>query len=223
MDKKNFLLALVLRVIYIILMVELIWHNKAAYVLLLLSACIFLVVVQTAEGGIMMKIWAVLLILYSIMVLIGISGSVPMEKMSGNAPMSLIMFLMTMAEMVAVRSSVIVPIFFAVGLIFFEPVVKDLKINILNKIYGPLPNVSSIVKKDKKIYFHKDYHDWKLELIYCHGHKKTILNTYKYNSQIMSTTHYSLEWNDERNVIVKQYDDIKRKKIAEETIILPGN
>lgn len=209
--------------IYIILVVELMWHNKAAYVLLLLSACVLLIIIRKAEGGIMMKLWAALIILYSVMVLIGVNGSVLMEKMSGNELIPWIMFLMSAAEMVVVRSSVIILIFLAAGLIFLEPVVKNLEINILNKIYGPLPNVSGIVKKDEKIYFHKDYHNQKLQLIYCHGRKKTILDTYKYNLQITSTTHYSLEWNDEKNVIVRQYDDIKRKMIMEKTIILPGN
>lgn len=223
MDKKNFISALILRVIYIILVVGLIWHNKAAYVLLLVSACVFLIVIQIAEGGIMMKLWAALIILYSVMVLIGVNGSALMDKMSGNELIPLILILMSAAEILAVRSGVIILLFLLVGLIFLEPLVKEMKINILNKIYGPLPNVSDIVKKDKKIYFHKDYHDRKLQLIYCHGHKKTVLDTYEYHLQIMSATHYSLEWNGDRNVIVRQYDDIKRKIIMEKTIILPGN
>lgn len=155
MDKKNFLLALVLRMIYIILVVELMWHNKAAYVLLLLSACVLLIIIRKAEGGIMMKLWAALIILYSVMVLIGVNGSVLMEKMSGNELIPWIMFLMSAAEMVVVRSSVIILIFLAAGLIFLEPVVKNLEINILNKIYGPLPNVSGIVKKMKRYIFIK--------------------------------------------------------------------
>lgn len=67
-----------------------------------------------------------------------------------------------------------------------------------------MPDVQSIVKGDKRVYLHKDYHKDQIQLIYRQGSKRRILDTYQWDN--LRKTQYSLEWDGKKQVIVHKYN-----------------
>ncbi len=118
-----------------------------------------------------------------------------------------------------VYSGKILILLLGIGAILFKPFVKHIKIMILNKLFGSLPNVNSIVKKDKIVYIHKNYHNSKVQLIYRHGHIKKILEDLE--TDRLFEEQYSLEWNEEYIVVLRKYDICTHKMVLEKYIMLP--
>lgn len=212
----SFVIVLVLEVV---IYLAICWHSKWVYVLILLCACALLLF-EWHEKMNILKFWAIIMVIYSPMVLLGPKLEVWKEAVQGNLP---VILLLIVAEMFAMNSAKIVIVLGVISLILFKLYVKAVKITILNKIYGPLPSVSGIVKRDKKVYFHKDLDTKNVQLIYRQGHRKKILDTYPRRGEDWWDFHYSLEWNDEKKVIVRCYNVEEHKLMMEKEVMLPRN
>lgn len=213
----SFIIGLIL---YIMLTTAIILSSKIVYGFILVCAIVLLCFFWKEKMNIL-KLWALFMIIYSMLVLCGINSTEIAEKYSDNL---LILAFLVVAELFAVNSGKIVIIFLVVGVVLFKPamtfLLKALKHAFLNKKYGPLPNTQWIVKGNKKIYFHKDYDSHCAQLIYRNGSKKRILDTYEMHG--FPDDQFSMELEKEE-IIVRKYNLEKHASIMEKRIKLPRN
>ena len=87
--------------------------------------------------------------------------------------------------------------------------------------YGKFPRVNGIVKRDRKVYLSHDHHKQLMHVIYRHGKRKKVLDTFSY--KINSNQHFSLEWHEDDRIMVRRYDDWKNVVMMEKELELPKN
>jgi len=191
--------------------------NKWAYILLLLTSITILIFLWNEEIS-FFKIYALIMVLYSILGICGLNSVVIAEYFGGNI---LLLGILAFVELLAIHSWKLVLVFIVACFCFrkfvwefiIKGMFKEIKMGILNRIYGPLPRVHGIVKRDKKVYFHKNYKTNEIQTIYRQGHKKKIIDTDALDEKFY--TEYSLKWDEENYVIIQKYNIEKHKLISE--------
>ena len=152
---QNFLLMILYIFLYSGFTVAVLVHAKWAYVLILLSALVGLLLLWNEEVNIV-KVWAILMIPYSLLVLFGLNAEFLVEKYPNNVAL---IVLFTLAEMLAIFSYKVVAMVL-ICLIPFLPflgelskdLVKGFKRRLNDKIYGEFPNVI-LLKETKRSIF----------------------------------------------------------------------
>ncbi len=204
-------------VVYCILGAAILLESKLAYALILLTAILMLCLLWEERFNIL-KLWAILMLIYSVFVLIGWNGEALIDKSNGNPLVALFVLL---AKAFAIHSAKIVIVILTVGIIFVKPFTRHIRIALSNVIYGPLPDMRGIVKGNRKIYLSRDYHTKQIQVIFRSGSKKKILDTYEAENALNPEDHYSLEWEEEKELIVRKYDVYNHEVIMERQYKVP--
>ena len=88
----------------------------------------------------------------------------------------------------------------------------------LSKVRRSIPDVQGIVRGDRRVYIHKDYHKAQIQLIYRKGARKRILDTYQWKD--CAATQYSLEWDGKNRVTVRKYNTMTSRQLEEREYVL---
>lgn len=204
-------------IVYIILGVAILVESKWVYALILLTAVLMLWLIRKDRFNIL-KLWAISMLIYSVLVLLGINGVDLLEKTNGNPVVAM---LMVVVEMFALLSGRIVLLILVVGIILINPIVKCIRIALADMIYGPLPDVRGIVKQKRKVYFSHAYNAKQIQVIFRNGSQKRILDIYETEGILPSEEHYSLEWKEENELIVRKYNVYNHDVIMEKRYKVP--
>ena len=132
----------------------------------------------------------------------------------------LVHFVMAILEMCSIHYSKVVIIVLITLLVFAKYIIAEIRIAVANVIYKPLPNVSRIVKKTRKVYFYKDVANGQIQLVFRNGSKKKILDTYELGTEYRKH-HYSMEWDEEKELVVRKYDLYSHKVLMEKSYKVP--
>lgn len=202
--------------VYSILGAAIIVESKWVYVLILLSAILMLCLLWEERFNIL-KLWAIIMLIYSALVLTGWNGGL-VEKSNYNP---LVAIFVLLVDFFALHSVKIIMIILGVGIIFVKPIVKYFRIALANVIYGPLPEVRGIAKRKRTIYLSHDYNAKQIQVIFRNGRKKKILDTYEAKGILDPEEHYCLEWEEENELIVRKYNAYNHDVIMEKHYKVP--
>ncbi len=217
MMKNNILSWFLVIAVYIILGLAIIVESKWVYVLIFLTAIVILCLLWKERFN-TLKLWAIIMLIYAALVLIGWNGDILVEKTKGNP---LVTMFVLLTGVFALHSIKIMMIILGVGIIFVKPIVKCFRIAIGNVIYGPLPEVRKIAKGNRKGYLYHDYHTKQIQIIFRTGSKKKILDAYESKGVLNPEEHYSLEWKDDNELIVRKYNVYNHEIIMERNYKVP--
>lgn len=201
-------------VVYCILTVAAMVESKWVYALILPIAIVLLCLLWKERFNIL-KLWAIIMLIYSVLVLAGWSTA----DISKNNPFGVMFGLM--AEISARYYGKIIMIILLLGIVFVKPIVKAYRIALSNVIYGPLPDVRGIVKRNRKVYLSHDYKTGQVQVIFRNGSKKKILDAYETEGVLNPEEHYSLEWEEEKKLIVRKYNVYNHEVIMERQYKVP--
>lgn len=203
--------------VYIILGLAVIVESKWVYALVLLSAILMLCLLWRERFNIV-KLWAIIMLTYSVLVLAGWDFADIIEK-SNNNPLAA-MYALMVSLMIPLSQKIIIFIL-VLGSVFVKPIFKAYRIALSNVIYGPLPDVRGIVKQNRKVYLSHAYKTGQVQVIFRNGSKKKILDTYKAEGVLNPEEHYSLEWEEEMELIVRKYNVYNHEVIMEKQYKVP--
>lgn len=203
--------------VYSILTAAIIVEIKWVYALILVSALLMLCLLWKEKFSIL-KLWAIIMLTYSVLVLIGWDSADIVEKSNSNP---LVVMYAALAELFSVFSGKIIILIWGIGILFVKPIVKACRIALSDVFYGPLPDVSGIVKQNRKVYLSHDYKPGQVQVIFRNGSKKKILDSYEAEGVLNPEEHYSLEWEDEKDVIVRKYNVYNHEVIMEKQYKVP--
>lgn len=137
-----------------------------------------------------------------------------------------VLLFIAIADMFVVLSSKIMLPALIIMALMHKQIILSIRVAVANKIFGRFPKVESIVKKDKKLYLRKEWHTNTVLLIYSvyRGRsRRRVLDSYKVENVWDEASHFSLEWNEVNQVVVRHYDDLTHKLIVEKEIKLARN
>lgn len=205
--------------VYIILGVAIIVESKWAYALVLLSAILTLCLLWKERFNIL-KLWAIIMLSYSVLVLIGWDSLDIVEKTNNNP---LVVMYLLLAELLTTQSKRIIMFILVLGSVFVKPIFKAYRIALSNVIYGPLPDVRGIVRENRKVYLSYAYKTGQVQVIFRNGSKKKILDAYEAEREdfMNPEDHYSLEWEEEKELIVRKYNVYNHEVIMERQYKVP--
>ncbi len=197
--------------------------EKWPYVLLLILT-IFIYILSWESNWLFRKFFAVLNISYSLFMLVFDKHWMDKWEKEQIGITILLFAFVFLGNIMAVASSIFVLIFGLIAgtfwrmglymIIYIIPRIPGfLRSAFWAKVRGPLPDVQSIVKGDKRVYLHKDYEEHQIQLIYRQGTRRRILDTYQWKEFLKE--HYSLEWDSQNCVTVYRYDAMISKKVEE--------
>lgn len=196
-------------------------EEKWPYVLLLILS---IVIYKISYDSLFMKLVAVVNILYSVfMFMQQILNQEWLYSLKENtqAVLGIIFFVFVILGNLMATASGIFVLFFGIiagaswRLILYviAGIPQFLCTFFWSKIRGPIPDVQCIVKGDKRVYLQKDFRKKQIQLIYRHGSKKKILDTYQWEE--FSNIQYSLKKHGTNCMIVEKYSTKTFKQIEE--------
>ena len=202
---------------YCTLCAMIIMEFKVVYGFIFVTAAVILYIMWKHPFN-LIKLWAIIMFVYSILILLGFTDVRLMKETSNNP---LVALFVIVAKMFAYYSSKVMIIFWSIGIVFVKPLIKYTKIALCQKIHGRLPNVHKLAKGRTVVYISKAGKTNEMQLIYSSGKKKKILDTYNTKSNLDPEEHYSLEWVDDDNVVVRKYDVYSHNVIMEKEYRIP--
>ncbi len=203
--------------------------EKWPYVLLLvLSIFLSVLVYMLLSELLSMKFVVVVNILYSVFMLVQdklkIDWLYNLEEEDQKVLGVLLFVIVSLGNLMAAASGIFVLVFgYLLGgfwrsvlcvIIYGVPrIPKFLCSCFWSRVRGPMPDVQSIVKGDKRVYLYKDCHKEQIQLIYRQGSKRRILDTYQWDN--LRETQYSLEWDGRKQVIVRKYNTTTSRQVEQ--------
>lgn len=201
-------------VMYFVIILSILLGSKLGYALVFIVSAMMSVMMWKVKIN-LIKVLSYVMTIYSFMAFWGLH--IALVEKSNNF---LLNFVMVILEMCSIHYSKVVVIVLITMLILARYIIAGIRISIANVIYKSLPNVSRIVKKTRKVYFYKDVASGQIQLVFRNGSKKKILDTYELGPE-HSKQHYSMEWEEEKELVVRKYDLYNHKVLMEKSYKVP--
>ena len=160
------------------------------------------------------------MVVYSLIAILGLHMEL-MKTFDENLPMQLFI---AVFELGAIYYGKIVVLALVLGtvfiIVFIKPIFNSIRMAVANIVYKPLPYVPRIAKGTRKVYLYRDFGRKQMQLIFRNGSRKKILDTYELEGG-MEEEHYSLEWVEESELIVRKYNVYNHEIVMEKQYKIP--
>jgi hypothetical protein len=223
MKNKNKLIEILSAIIgillYIVVTVAILTGTKLGYGMVFVTSLVLTALMWNQKMD-FLKLWSMIMVVYSFIAILRLHMEL-MENFDDNLPVQLFI---AMFELGAIYYRKIVVIVLMLGTAFIfgfrKLIFNSIRMAVANIVYKPLPYVPRIAKGTRKVYLYRDYGKRQLQVIFRNSSKKKILDTYELGEK-MEEEHYSLEWEDESDLIVRKYDVYNHEIVMERQYKVP--
>lgn len=208
-DVISFFWVIIAIVSFVVLSVAILEESIIAAVVVLTGNVIFLFFLSKERFN-LLHFMCITSIIYSLMVIIGVNSE-SISRMENNA---IVGILYLIAQRFAIMSGKIVLLLMAFVSVILSPVIDIIRRAIAKRVYGDLPEINHVGRKNQCAYLRYEYGEKRILLIYRNGRRVKVLDTFEYNF-VDTKEQYSLELADDRTLILKAYDVYSHKVLIE--------